>query len=189
MATYISILRGINVSGHKMIRMEALRQMFESIDCKNVQTYIQSGNVVFQYKKTETQKLENIIAKKISSQFSFEVPVIVKELEELKTIIEKNPFKNNPSKDAAHLHVTFLSALPEKNAIEKTKEGQYAADDFLISDKAVYLYCPNGYGNSKLTNTFFENKLKVMATTRNWKTTNELLSMSEKLESKQTTRK
>jgi uncharacterized protein (DUF1697 family) len=77
--------------------------------------------------------------------------------------------------------MTFLSALPEKSNIEKIKEGQYQADDFSILGKAIYLYCPNGYSNSKLTNTFLETKLKVMATTRNWKTTKELLSMGEKL--------
>lgn len=179
MTTYISILRGINVSGHKMIKMEALRQMFEGLGFKNVQTYIQSGNVIFQHKTTETQKLENKISKKVIEQFYFEIPVIVIVIEEFKEIVKNNPFIRDQSKDAAYLHVTFLSALPEKNNIEKIVEGKYNADELSILDKAIYLYCPNGYGNSKLTNRFLENKLKVLATTRNWKTTNELLRMAE----------
>jgi len=182
MATYISILRGINVSGHKMIKMDALRQMYSGMGFKNVQTYIQSGNVIFQNKTTGTQKLENKISEKIIEHFSFEVPVIVKEFDELKEIVKGNPFINDNSKDTAHLHVTFLSAQPEKNNIEKIITGEYNADELSISDKAIYLCCPKGYGNSKLTNAFFESKLKVMATTRNWKTTKELLSMAEKLE-------
>jgi uncharacterized protein (DUF1697 family) len=181
MAIYISILRGINVGGHNMIKMEALKQMYDSLGFKNVQTYIQSGNVIFQHKTTEREKLENKIARKISDKFLFEVPVIVIEMEELKYIVNNNPFTSDRSKDAAHFHMTFLSALPEKSNIEKIKEGQYQADDFSILGKAIYLYCPNGYSNSKLTNTFLETKLKVMATTRNWKTTKELLSMGEKL--------
>ena len=184
MSTYISILRGINVSGQKMIRMEALKQMYNGLGFKNVQTYIQSGNVIFQHKTTETQKLENKISKKIIEQFSFEVPVIVIAFEEFKEIAKNNPFISDQSKDAAYLHVTFLSALPEKNNIEKISEGKYHPEELFILDKAIYLYCPNGYGNAKLTNTFLESKLKVMATTRNWNTTKELLTMAEKSESK-----
>jgi len=184
MPTYISILRGINVSGYKTIRMDALKKMYESLDFKAVQTYIQSGNVIFQYKATEIEKLEKRIAKKISEQFSFEVPLIVKSFEELNEIIMKNPFAGDPSKDEAYLHVTFLSALPEKKHVEKILDVKYNRDEFAIFDKAIYLYCPDGYGNSKFTNTFLEGKLKVVATTRNWKTTKELLSMAEKLQAK-----
>jgi uncharacterized protein (DUF1697 family) len=184
MATYISILRGINVSGYKTIKMDALKNMYEGMGFKNVQTYIQSGNVIFQHSETEIKKLEKKIAKKISEQFSFEVPVIVRTLEELNQIVNTNPFINDPAKDEAHLHVTFLSALPEKNHIEKILEVKYNTDDIAILDKAIYLHCPNGYGNSKLTNTFLEGKLKVVATTRNWKTTKQLLSMAEKLQTK-----
>lgn len=180
MATYISILRGINVSGHKLIKMETLKQLYESLGFKTVQTYIQSGNMIFTYKATEAHQLGNRISKKIIEQFSFEVPIIVLGIEELKYIVRNNPFISDPSKNAAHLHVTFLSALPEKINIEKMKDGKYGADDFSVLDKAIYLYCPNGYGNSKLTNTYLESKLKVMATTRNWNTTNVLLNMAEK---------
>jgi len=184
MTTYISILRGINVSGYKTIKMDALRKIYESLGFKTVQTYIQSGNVVFRYKLTEIEKLEKKIAQKIFEQFSFEVPVMVKTFDELNEIVNSNPLVNDPSKDAAHLHVTFLSAKPEKSRIEKITEEKYGTGEFAILDKAIYLYCPDGYSNSKLSNTFLESKLKVVATTGNWKTTRELLSMAEKLEAK-----
>jgi len=184
MPTYISILRGINVSGHKMIKMDALRKMYSDLGFKNVQTYIQSGNVVFQDKIIDSKKLEKKIAKKILEQFSFEVPIIVIELGELKTIVKNNPFGNDTSKDISYMHVTFLSAIPDKPNVDKIKEGKYGADEFILISNAIYLYCPNGYGISKLNNNFIESKLKVMATTRNWRTTNELLNMAESLQKK-----
>jgi uncharacterized protein (DUF1697 family) len=176
MQTYISILRGINVSGHKMIKMEVLRKLYEELKFKNVKTYIQSGNVIFQTNKANTKDLEKKIAKKIKEVFSFEVPVLVKELDELIKVLKNNPFANKRKEDVKALYVTFLSEEPEKINIDKIN-GQYAPDEFILSGKVVYLFCPKGYGNTKLNNTFFENKLKVVATTRNWNTVNELVRM------------
>lgn len=164
-----------------MIKMDALRHLYADLGFTNVQTYIQSGNVVFQNKETRLQDLEKKIAKKIFEQFGFEVPVLVKEIEELKKIVKNNPFTSDKTKDASYLHITFISAQPDKTNLDKIKEGQYQPEEFELLDKTIYLYCPNGYGNSKLTNSFFERKLKVVATTRNWKTTNELLNIAEKL--------
>ncbi len=93
-------------------------------------------------------------------------------------ISKNNPFIKRKA-DVAFLHVTFLSDEPEKPNLLKIAEGPYGKDKFIVSGKAVYLFCPGGYGNTKLSNTFFENKLKVVATTRNWKTVNELARMSE----------
>jgi uncharacterized protein (DUF1697 family) len=181
MTTYISLLRGINVSGHKMIKMDALRQLFTDLGFQNIQSYIQSGNIVFQNKKTDQKKLENKIAKAIKGKFTFDVPVIVIEFDQLKKIILNNPFLTDKTKDISHFHVTFLSNQPEQENFNKIKDGQYLADEFHLIDKAIYLYCPNSYSNSKLTNSFLESKLKITATTRNWKTTNELISIAEKI--------
>lgn len=181
MQTYIAILRGINVSGHKMIKMEALRNLLEDLKFKNIKTYIQSGNIVFQDKLTNVGTLEKKIVKKITDTFNFEVPVMVKEENELMEVLNNNPFLTKRKEDITKLHVTFLSEIPEKEAVEKIKEGLYASDEFIIKEKTVYLFCPNGYGNTKLNNTFFENKLKVTATTRNWKTVTELVNMATQL--------
>jgi len=181
MQNYIAILRGINVSGHKLIKMDALRKLFDDMGFKNTKTYIQSGNVVFQCKQAKVQDLEQKIASSIQKEFGFEVPVLVKEANDLEVVLKNNPFINKRKEDVTKLHVTFLSAEPEKALVEKIKEGNYAADEFIVTGKAVYLFCPNGYGNTKLSNTFFENKLKVTATTRNWKTINELVIMAAEL--------
>jgi len=180
MQTYISMLRGINVSGHKIIKMDALRKMYADLNFKNVKTYIQSGNVIFQDKKTKHEELEKKIAEKISDEFGFEVPVLVKDLDELTTVLKNNPLVNKRNEDITKLHVTFLSQEPEQANIDKIKNGQYASDEFILIGKTVYLFCPNGYGKTKLSNTFFENKLKIIATTRNWKTINELFNIAEK---------
>jgi len=180
MTTYISILRGINVGGFRMIKMEALRQLFADLGFQNCQTYIQSGNVIFQCNKTDQKALEKKIITAINEKFSFEVPVIIIEVDELKQIIANNPFLSDKTKDIAHLHVTFLSEKPEGVNVSKIINGVYQPDEFLLIDMAIYLYCPNNYSKSKLTNGFFENKLKVTATTRNWKTTIELGSIAEK---------
>ena len=179
METYISILRGINVSGHKLIKMPELLKMYESLNFKKVKTYIQSGNVVFQDKKTNCKNLEEKISKQIANDFHFEVPVLVKEKSELITILQNNPFLDKRKEDVTKLHVTFLSKEPEMDSLATIKAGNYNNDEFILSGKTVYLFCPDGYGRTKLTNNFFENKLKVVATTRNWNTVNQLVEMAE----------
>lgn len=178
METYISILRGINVSGQKRIKMEDLKRLYAGLGFINIQTYIQSGNVIFQSDKAETHDLELKISSRINQEYSFEVPVIVMETDVLKNIIINNPFTSYPGKDESFMHITFLSSEPEPDKISKLNEIKYPGEEFVLIGNAVYLYCPNGYGNTKLNNGFFENKLKVVATTRNIRTSGELLKMA-----------
>ena len=181
MTNYISILRGINVSGQKSIKMADLKTLYENLGFSNVKTYVQSGNVVFQSKAEKTELLEQKIHEQIKNKYGFEVPVIVMTVDKLKTIIDSNPLKDDPAKEEKFLHVTFLGSKPEnydEEAIFSKKAGQ---EEIVITDEAVYLYCPHGYGTSKLNNNFLENKLKVTATTRNWKTTNELLKLANSI--------
>jgi uncharacterized protein (DUF1697 family) len=181
MHTYIAILRGINVGGKRMIKMDALKQLFASLGFSKVETYIQSGNVFFQCKKTSEEKLATTIAKEIENVFGFDVPTIVTNAEDLKQIVANNPFAKDKKKQAEYFHVTFLATTPTKENIGSVEKLTFGDDAFAIMDKAVYLYCPNSYSNSKLTNGFFETKLKVIATTRNWKTCNELVNIAEKI--------
>ncbi len=178
MQTYISILRGINVSGHNLIKMKVLQEMFGKLGYRNVITYIQSGNVVFDTTPTDILTLEKIISGAIVQSFGFDIPVMVFERETLKNIAEQNVFISERQLDHTKLHVTFLSGIPEKLLTDGIQHEIYLPDEFFISGKSVYLFCPNGYGNTKLSNTFFEKKLKVRATTRNWKTLIELIELS-----------
>lgn len=178
MEIYISILRGINVSGQKSIKMADLKAMYEKLGFSNVKTYVQSGNVIFQSKEEKTEILELKINGQIKAEFGFEVPVIVMNINQLKTIIESNPLKNVPEKEEKFLHITFLSSVPEIINEESIFSKRAGEEEIVISSNAVYLYCPHGYGTSKLTNSYFEKKLNVTATTRNWKTANELLKLA-----------
>jgi uncharacterized protein (DUF1697 family) len=181
MQTYISILRGINITGYRIIKMDALRVMYEELGFVNVQTYIQSGNVLFQDEKKDLKVLEETISDAIKLKFGFDVPVIIKDIEEFKSIIECNPFLDDSSKDISKIYVTFLSAVPDMEKYHQIGQGQEYEEEFHLVNKAIFIYCPNGYGNTKLSTNFIENKLKVTATSRNWKTTLELLRMAEKL--------
>lgn len=175
---YISILRGINVSGHNVLKMDTLKKMLTELKFEHVQTYIQSGNIIFEAAKDTTDIISKSIQTKIEKEFGFHVPVITLTQDELEIVIGANPFLNDNSKDPSFFHITFLSEKPNKADVEQLIQLNLNNDSFILIDKAIYLFCPNGYGKTKLTNSFIENKLKVIATTRNWKTANELLKMA-----------
>ena len=180
MTKYISILRGINVGGKRKILMADLRELYESLDFENVITYIQSGNVIFESKKknantTFTKK----ITQAIFDKYGFEVPVIIRSVEEIKSIVENHPFEKKEGAQIENLCLTFLSEIPSDENLEKINTYDYSPDLFQIIEDNVFLFIQGKYHQSKLTNNFFEKKLKVSATTRNWKTVNKLLELSE----------
>lgn len=169
METYIAMLRGINVSGQKMIKMADLVALLSELDFKNIRTYIQSGNLIFEYPETDQKELAKQIEHKILQQYKFDVPVIIRNRKELLKIVEKNPFiKRN--EDINKLHATFLDDEPDLEIVKKFKETTIDSDEFEVMGKEVFLVCKNGYGKTKLTNGYFEKKFKTHATTRNWKT-------------------
>lgn len=179
MHSHISILRGINVSGHKKILMADLAALYQSLKLKDVLTYIQSGNVLFNYSgKATDEELIKKIEKAIKAKYAFDVPVIVRRREEIEKVIALNPFLKRKDTDLEKLHVTFLATAPDKEKLENLKTINYPPDEFELIGKDVYLYCPHNYGETKLTNNLFEKKLGVTATTRNWKTVNKLLQLA-----------
>jgi uncharacterized protein (DUF1697 family) len=178
MPTSIAMLRGINVSGHKVIKMELLRESFAALGFSNVKTYVQSGNVIFEASNDSVVSLSKKIEEKILRDFGFSVPVLLKTSKEMEETIKRNPFLKAPAIDHSKLHVTFLSDAPPKTALEQLQSLAVKPEQFHIIGRDIYLYCPNGYGRTKLSNTAIEKKLSVKATTRNWKTANTLLAMS-----------
>jgi len=180
MTTYISILRGINVSGQKRIKMDALKKLYGKLKFENIQTYVQSGNVIFSAKETHPKELEKMISSKIERAFGFEVPVIVLHAKTLATIIKDNPLAKDDLNETKFLHVTFLADIPAEFNKESIIEKKGPGEEIAFTPNAIYLYCPNGYGKTKLNNNFLEKKLKVRASTRNWKTTNKLLKLATK---------
>jgi len=176
---YIALLRGINVGGKNKIKMLELRIIFESLHFKNVKTYIQSGNVSFEYDSISIINLSNKIEKKIEKKFietfCFSVKTIIRTEEELKNIVNNNPLVNEPNVELDKLHVTFMVDIPDPNLVSNLDIKKESNEKFSINSREVYLYCPNGYGRTKLNNGMFEKKLKVTSTTRNWKTINNIL--------------
>ena len=173
------MIRGINI-GAKKVKMKKLKELYVSLDFKDVKTYIQSGNVVFKSQYLDLSYLRELIENKIGKVFGFDVKVLIRTNNDLKKVIEENPFKKE---DFKHLYITFLSDVPSKNLIKNLNRNleinmKNKSDKFYISKKEIYLFLPEGYGRTKLNNNFFEKKLGVFATTRNLRSVNKLFDIA-----------
>ena len=177
--TYLALLRGINVSGQKSIKMAELVKLFESLKFKNVRSYIQGGNVIFDSPSLNSLALTSQIETAIKKKFGFDVHVILRTSDELKKIVAGNPLLKEKNIQTDKLHITFLKVTPDKNLISKLEMNEASNEKYIIKNREIYLCCPNGYGKTKLNNMAFEKKLNVIATTRNWKTTTTLLETNE----------
>ena len=175
LTTYIALLRGINVSGQRMIKMDELKKVLGELNFTNVRTYIQSGNIIFEVEKTDQDYLEKQIGEQILNYFGFPVSIVIRSRPELEKIHNSNPFLEKRNEPVDKLYVTFFPEEPDPDHLIKIEGNLFLPDEFVVSGREVYLFCPNGYGRTKLTNKFFENKLKVLATTRNRKTIEMLL--------------
>lgn len=176
MVAYMSMIRGINVGGKK-VKMDRLKELYKSLDFEDVKTYIQSGNVIFESKELDKIKLSHILEKEIAEIFNFDVKVLLRTKNEMINVINGNPFKQE---DFNHLYVTFLSDIPSEKLIKDLtctidENIENKSDKYNIIGKEIYLFLPNGYGRTKLNNNFFEKKLDISATTRNWRTVNRLV--------------
>ncbi|NQX96421.1 MAG: DUF1697 domain-containing protein [Flavobacteriales bacterium] len=173
MKTYISLLRGINVSGQKKILMTDLKGLYEELGFTNVQTYIQSGNVVFDYKKTEAVKLQQMIFEKIENHYSFEIPNLILSPKEIEEALNSNPYQH-----IEKLYFTFLSETPLQENVDELNRFSSENEFYELKGRVIYSHYPNGAGRAKMTLNFFEKKLKVAATARNLRTTSKLLEMA-----------
>lgn len=157
--------------------MADLKSLCKKLGLKNVTTYIQSGNLIFNSDKPSSE-LENDLEKAITEKYGFDVLVIVRTEKELENSIKNNPFFDKEN-DIKQLHLTFLKEKPDKENLEKILTFNYEPDKFQIEDKDTFIFCAGKYHESKLTNSFFEKQLKVGATTRNWKTVMKLSELSK----------
>mgnify|MGYP000524815858 CR=1 FL=1 len=171
---FIVLLRGINVSGKNKLQMADLRGLLNDLGFQKVQTYIQSGNIILQSNKSKTEICQ-IIKEGIKNTFGYDVPVIARTIPEWKSTIEHYPFSLENEKIVAF---TFLD---KKTEIQNFDFKNLGEDQFKIFNDVVYIYCPNGFGKSKITNNLFERKLKVTATTRNLRTTLKLLELAKNI--------
>ena len=179
MPIYISMLRGINVGGHKRIKMDQLRKSFEALGFEQVKTYIQSGNVVFKAGKSSPAALSKKIEERILKDFGFPVSVMSRTADEMGEMITENPFLKQREIDPAKLHVMFLSEPPAPAALKKLAEVTVAPDQWHCSAREIYFYLPNGVSKSVLWNSPVDRILAVVTTTRNWRTVNSLQQMCQ----------
>jgi len=178
MIKYISILRGINVSGKNIIKMDELRKLFELLGFTDIQTYIQSGNVLFNSRSSNKTKMISQIKDSINKKSGYDVKVLIKTKDEIEKVINQNPFLKFDNVDIKKLYVTFLERIPEKEFIDSLIPNKKTNDVYKIIGTEIYLYCPGGYGKTIFSNNYIEKKLRLKATTRNWKTVNKLLQLA-----------
>ena len=179
MTAYVSLFRGINVGGNKLVRMNALKELHESLGLQGVATYIQSGNVVFTSDDANPAQLSRQIEEAFEHKFGFLSKVMVRTADELNSIIANNPFQNQPMKESKWVVAMFLASDPTSTAREDIQKTYSGPEELHITGQEVYIYYPEGIGRSKLTNTFLEKKLKTMGTARNWNTVLRLQKMME----------
>lgn len=137
--------------------------------------------MVFRAEGRTERDLEQSLSAHILQQFGHEVPVLVFTSEAFRAVAEANPFLRAPAKDVAFLHATFLTGLPDRGGFKAVEEKKAEGEELVLTERAVYLFCPHGYGRTKLTNNLLESKLNVGATTRNWKTVTELVKTAQAL--------
>lgn len=174
----VALLRGINVGGKNRLPMKELAAMFEDAGCVNVQTYIQSGNVLFQSEPALAEQIPGLVSSAVLSRFGFQVPIMTRTARQLADVVRSNPFVAAGA-DQDKLHVVFLAHRPNDAGLGCLDPNRSPGDEFAASGGHVYLHCPNGLARTRLTNSYFDSRLSTTSTTRNWRTTTKLLEMAE----------
>jgi len=177
MIKYVALLRGINVSGQKIIKMDALRASLNKLGYANIQTYIQSGNVIFETEEGDKEVLESQIHQNILDTFEFDVPVIVRSRTDWEETFANNLYVNDRQEEITKLYVVLLSKEPAADHFEELKTFHQGSEEFVKHGLNLYLLYPNGAGKSRFDLKVIERKLKVKGTARNWKTTTKLMEM------------
>jgi uncharacterized protein (DUF1697 family) len=176
MTSYVALLRGVNVGGNTL-KMDWLRASCEELGLADVQTYLQSGNIVFSSPRAAS-RLIAVLKEKIDANTLRPVPIVLRSAAEMAAVVAANPFLKQRGIDVEKLHVTFLGETPGKPDSGRLDQLAGERDQYRLARREIYLYCPINYGETQLSNTAIEKVLAVTATTRNWKTVTTLLSMA-----------
>jgi uncharacterized protein (DUF1697 family) len=171
---HVALLRGINVGGKNMLPMKMLTEIFATTGCTDIATYIQSGNVVFCAEDKIAKGLAEAITKQVEKQFGLKVPVVIRSAAELDAVIRGNPF------GAAEemLHVLFLADRPGADLVTGLDLARSTPDEYVVAGRDIYAKLVTGAAKTKLTNAYFDSKLKTVSTMRNWRTVLKLAEMT-----------
>jgi len=175
---HVALLRAINVGGNNKLPMKDLAAMFVAAGCRDVVTYIQSGNVVFSAPAAVLKKLPQTISQTIVRDFGHRVPVVIRSHEELAATTCSNPFLKAGEEEKT-LHVAFLADIPAADAVAKLDPQRSPSGRFAVVGRDIYLHLPKGVAESKLTNTWMDSKLSTVSTMRNWATVLKLHEMTK----------
>ncbi len=177
-AGYLALLRGINVGGNNKIRMADLAAIFIEAGCKDVVTYIQSGNVLFNANPTLAQKIPELVTTAMHQRLALRIPVILRTRAQLQTAIAANPYPGAAATPKLH-HLLFLADTPNASSIASLDPNRSAPDRYTLLGRDIYLCLATGFADSKLTNAYFDSKLKTISTARNWLTATKLLELMQ----------
>ena len=173
MRQYISLLRGINVGGHKKIKMADLRRLYTNLGFSQVQSYVQSGNVIFATPNENINQLQAQIEAQIETAYGFHVPVLIRTPEQFARLLAQNPYSSAPD-DNKHQYILFLDRTPTEDELQAVTIPPKVTDQFVPLEDALAIFYPKGAGRGKLTTNFFERKPGISGTMRNWRTVNKL---------------
>jgi uncharacterized protein (DUF1697 family) len=178
---FVSMLRAVNVGGHGQIKMNALKDAYIALGLGDVRTLLQSGNVVFSSRLKDRAALAKRITQEIERRFDTRVEVVIRTLDEVRTIVQRGPVLS-PRADRSKLLVMFLAGVPDAQGAAELMKQHKGPEMIEIRGPEIYLYYPEGVGRSKLSTAFIENKLKAAGTARNWNTLSKLVEAGDAIE-------
>jgi uncharacterized protein (DUF1697 family) len=179
MPVLISMLRAINVGGHSVIKMDALRALYTSLKFENPQTYLQSGNVIFKTSERNLDAIAKRIQSAIEKKFACRPDVILRTTAELRSVVAKNPFAKRPNIEPGKLLIALLSSDPSDVARKTLQDQKFAPEELHVSGRELYIYFPDGMGKSKLPWPRIYKILNTPGTGRNWTSVTKMLAMAE----------
>lgn len=168
-ATYVALLRGINVGGKNKLPMSDLRDMFTEVGCRDARSYIQSGNVIFRADPAVVASLAGSVTARIAERFGYRVPVLLRTADEIGAVIRHNPFLAAGAAEET-LHVVFLADRPSTRSVASLDPDRSPPDAYTVHGREIYLHLPNGAARTKLTTAYFDTNLATTSTVRNWRT-------------------
>jgi len=182
MPVVISLLRAVNVGGHAVIKMADLRALYESLKFQSVQSYVQSGNVIFRTDEKDLAKITRKIQGAIAKRFGVTPGVILRTTAEMRDVVRRNPFAKRKGIESNRLHVSFLETKLESTACDQLAEIVLTSEELIPSGGELFIYCSNGMGKSKIPWAKVDRICGTRGTARNWNSVTKLLEMAEALE-------
>lgn len=174
---HVALLRGVNVGGRNKLSMKTLATFFVDAGCVDVQTYIQSGNVVFAADEALAARVPALVSARIESELGFAAPLVVRSAAAFDAVLAGNPYLAEGADEDA-LHVLFLAAAPSPAQLASLDPQRSPPDRFAVRGGEIYMWLPNGVARTKLTNAYFDARLDTVCTGRNWRTVRALRDLT-----------